>query len=118
MDISHKPSFLKCSSKGADISDHMWSAGLLVNNPCLIRETHLAYYRAGADVVTSASYQASYEGFRVRESRFTGYEWERGTDSVSILHRSAISLTSSPLTHKHCSRDKCNLFCDELVDMG
>ncbi|CAM9260592.1 unnamed protein product [Ascophyllum nodosum] len=51
-------------AQGADLSDHLWSASLLVSNPSLIRETHLAYYQAGADVVTSASYQASVEGFR------------------------------------------------------
>lgn len=51
--------------QGADLSSDLWSARLLDDNPSLIRETHLAYYRAGADVATSASYQASYEGFLV-----------------------------------------------------
>ncbi|CAN0182317.1 unnamed protein product [Laminaria digitata] len=52
-------------AQGADLSSDLWSARLLDDNPSLIRETHLAYYRAGADVATSASYQASYEGFLV-----------------------------------------------------
>ena len=51
--------------QGADLSSDLWSARLLDDNPSLIRETHLAYYRAGADVATSPSYQASYEGFLV-----------------------------------------------------
>ena len=53
------------AKQGADLSSDLWSARLLNDNPSLIRETHLAYLRAGADVATSASYQASYEGFLV-----------------------------------------------------
>ena len=51
--------------QGADLTGELWSAALLADNPSLIRETHLAYYRAGADVATTASYQASFEGFMV-----------------------------------------------------
>ena len=49
--------------RGADLSDPLWSARLLLDNPELIRQVHLDYLRAGADVVTSASYQASFAGF-------------------------------------------------------
>lgn len=56
---------LLIAKQGADLSSDLWSARLLNDNPSLIRETHLAYLRAGADVATSASYQASYEGFLV-----------------------------------------------------
>ncbi|CAM9797343.1 unnamed protein product, partial [Hapterophycus canaliculatus] len=50
-------------AQGADLVGELWSAALLVDNPHLVRDTHLAYYRAGADVGISASYQASFEGF-------------------------------------------------------
>ncbi|CAN0076876.1 unnamed protein product, partial [Ectocarpus sp. 12 AP-2014] len=50
-------------AQGADLTGDLWSAAMLADNPSLIRNTHLAYYRAGADVATSASYQASFEGF-------------------------------------------------------
>lgn len=53
--------------QGADLTGELWSAALLADNPSLIRETHLAYLRAGADVATTASYQASFEGFMVSE---------------------------------------------------
>lgn len=53
------------SQQGMDLSSALWSAALLDTHPSLIRETHLAYCRAGADVVTTASYQASFEGFLV-----------------------------------------------------
>jgi len=49
--------------RGADLNDPLWSARLLRDQPELIRAVHLDYYRAGADVATTASYQASFEGF-------------------------------------------------------
>lgn len=49
--------------RGRDLKDPLWSAKLLMNAPELIREVHLDHYRAGADVVITASYQASIEGF-------------------------------------------------------
>ncbi len=52
--------------RGADLSDPLWSAKLLLDNPALIRQVHLDYLRAGADVVTSASYQASFAEFARR----------------------------------------------------
>jgi homocysteine S-methyltransferase len=52
--------------RGADLRDPLWSAKLLVDAPELIRQVHLDYYLAGADVATTASYQASFEGFARR----------------------------------------------------
>ncbi len=53
-------------ARGADIDDPLWSARLLIDQPDLIRQLHLDYFRAGADVGTSASYQASFAGFARR----------------------------------------------------
>ena len=53
-------------AQGADLSDALWSARLLVEDPAAIVEAHLAYYRAGARVATTASYQATFEGFAAR----------------------------------------------------
>ena len=52
--------------RGADLRDELWSARLLIENPDLIRDVHLAYFEAGADVAITASYQASFEGFARR----------------------------------------------------
>jgi homocysteine S-methyltransferase len=52
--------------RGADLRDPLWSAKLLLENPALIRHVHRDYLEAGADVVTSASYQASFEGLARR----------------------------------------------------
>jgi homocysteine S-methyltransferase len=41
----------------------LWSARLLLDAPDAVRAAHIAYLEAGADCVTTASYQASFEGF-------------------------------------------------------
>jgi homocysteine S-methyltransferase len=51
---------------GADLHDPLWSAKLLLEDPGLIRQVHEAYVAAGADVVTTATYQLSFEGFARR----------------------------------------------------
>jgi homocysteine S-methyltransferase len=53
-------------AQGNDLSDALWSARLLLEAPAEIRAAHLAYYRAGARVATTASYQATFEGFARR----------------------------------------------------
>ena len=53
-------------SRGADLRDELWSARLLIEDPQAIRQLHLDYFKAGADVAISASYQASFEGFARR----------------------------------------------------
>jgi homocysteine S-methyltransferase len=52
--------------RGQDLRDPLWSAGVLLDAPALIRDVHAAYFAAGADVAISASYQASVEGLRAR----------------------------------------------------
>jgi homocysteine S-methyltransferase len=49
-------------ARGADLSGDLWSARVLREHPELVREVHAAYFRAGASVGTSASYQASRAG--------------------------------------------------------
>ena len=50
-------------ARGNDLSDSLWSARLLMDAPGQILDAHLAFFRAGAVIATSASYQASFEGF-------------------------------------------------------
>ncbi|MGC9497792.1 homocysteine S-methyltransferase [Streptomyces sp. WG7] len=50
-------------SAGHDLSDELWSARLLAEEPEAITEAHLAYFEAGADVAITSSYQATFEGF-------------------------------------------------------
>ena len=48
--------------RGHDLSDDLWTARLLRDDPAEIVAVHRAYYEAGADVATTASYQASLPG--------------------------------------------------------
>jgi homocysteine S-methyltransferase len=52
--------------RGADLRDPLWSAKVLIESPALIRNVHYDYFVAGADVATSASYQATFAGFATR----------------------------------------------------
>ncbi|MEB3034888.1 homocysteine S-methyltransferase [[Mycobacterium] nativiensis] len=53
-------------ARGADLSDPLWSARLLVDAPGDITAVHRAFSAAGAMIAITASYQASFEGFAVR----------------------------------------------------
>ena len=50
-------------SQGHNLDSALWSARLLHDNPDAIFQAHLAYFAAGAQVATTASYQASIRGF-------------------------------------------------------
>lgn len=52
--------------RGADLHDPLWSAKVLLEQPDLIRQVHYDYFMAGADVATTASYQATFEAFARR----------------------------------------------------
>ena len=50
-------------ARGHGLSDALWSARLLRDDPAAIQTVHEAYFEAGARVAISASYQASVAGF-------------------------------------------------------
>jgi homocysteine S-methyltransferase len=50
-------------ARGHDLSDDLWSARLLFDAPEEIIAAHRAFFQAGAAIATTASYQASFEGF-------------------------------------------------------
>ena len=69
-----------------DTNDDLWSAKALFEKPELIEAVHRDYYEAGADVSTSASYQATVEGFE--KKGFTRDEAiELITRSVRIVQK-------------------------------
>jgi len=49
--------------RGSDISGPLWSAHVLDQSPSTIAQVHLDYLRAGADCISTASYQASAYGY-------------------------------------------------------
>ena len=67
-------------ARGHDLSDDLWSARLLVDAPEEIVAVHCAFFRAGASIATTASYQASFDGFAERGIR--------RNDATRLLRRS------------------------------
>lgn len=51
------------TSRGHDLTGDLWTAALLRDQPEAIAGVHEAYFQAGAEVATTASYQASVPGF-------------------------------------------------------
>lgn len=70
-------------ARGHDLSDRLWSASLLADEPEAIVAAHLAFFRAGARVAITASYQATFEGFAARGI---------GRDEAAALLRRSVRL--------------------------
>ncbi|CAN1850717.1 Homocysteine S-methyltransferase 2 [Linum perenne] len=70
-------------SHDADLNDPHWSAKCLLNSPHLIHDVHVDYLEAGADIIITASYQATIQGFEAK-----GYSRE---ESESMLKKSVRS---------------------------
>jgi homocysteine S-methyltransferase len=51
---------------GFDLRDPLWSARFLLENPEAIQSVHRDYLNAGADVLTTASYQATLPGLQAK----------------------------------------------------
>lgn len=50
-------------SRGYDVSGKLWSAQYLLDQPRIIQNVHESYVRAGSDIITTSSYQASIPAF-------------------------------------------------------
>lgn len=64
-------------ARGHDLSSALWSARLLVDDPEAIVQAHAAFFAAGARVATTASYQASLDGFAK-----AGVDWADGAELI------------------------------------
>src|SRR3954451_15372735 len=80
--------------RGADLRDPLGSAKLLLEDSVLIRQVHEAYVAAGADVVTTATYQLSFDWFA-----------QRGMDRTQALEATRL-VRSSPETSSSHSRSR------------
>jgi homocysteine S-methyltransferase len=81
--------------RGADLNHVLWSAKLLTENPSLIKQVHLDYLQAGADIITTASYQASFPGFSRQ-----GTSPEKATELMILATRLAIQAREEALEKK------------------
>jgi homocysteine S-methyltransferase len=73
-------------ARGHDLSDDLWSARLLFDAPEEITATHRAFLRAGAAIATTASYQASFDGFAAGGI---------GRDDAEALMRRSVTLAAA-----------------------
>lgn len=78
-------------AQGCDLSDALWSARLLADGPQQITAAHAAYVRAGAQVLITASYQATFEGF-ARRGVGTGGAADLLASSVELARRAGESV--------------------------
>ena len=49
--------------QGCSLNNRLWSAKILETNPEAIIHAHLAYFKSGAQCITTSSYQATVKGF-------------------------------------------------------
>nr|XP_027127194.1 homocysteine S-methyltransferase 2-like [Coffea arabica] len=78
---------------GADLNDPLWSAKCLHSSPHLIRSVHLDYLEAGADVIITASYQATIQGFKAR-----GFSQEEIDNQLLVVEEQGSSdVTAKPI---------------------
>jgi homocysteine S-methyltransferase len=71
--------------RGLDLRDPLWSAKILLEAPEAIEAVHFDYFCAGADIGTSVSYQATFEGFAARGI---------GTKEAELLLRRSVELVA------------------------
>lgn len=73
---------------GHDVSGTLWTARLVADDPDAIVDAHLAYLYAGAEVVITASYQASVDGFvAAGHDRVRAAELVRATTAPALEAR-------------------------------
>jgi homocysteine S-methyltransferase len=74
--------------RGHDVSGALWSASVLQDAPAAVVSAHVAFFRAGARVATTASYQVSREGYR--RAGHTEDDADRALETSVRLAREAV----------------------------
>ncbi|KAJ0988646.1 hypothetical protein J5N97_007002 [Dioscorea zingiberensis] len=84
---------------GADIHDPIWSARCLISDPNLIKQVHMQYLEASADVLITSSYQASIpgflaKGFSIKEngSEYSGLYGDVNLEKLKDFHRRRVQV--------------------------
>ncbi|XP_019442182.1 PREDICTED: homocysteine S-methyltransferase 3-like isoform X1 [Lupinus angustifolius] len=91
---------------GADLKDPLWSAKCLITSPHLVRRVHLDYLDAGANIIITASYQATIQGFEAK-----GLSREEGE---ALLRRSVkLALEARDIYYERCTKDFSDFIRDQ-----
>lgn len=87
---------------GANLNDPLWSAKCLISSPHLVRRVHLDYLDAGANIILTASYQATIQGFEAK-----GLATE---EAESLLRRSVeIACEAREIYYDNCTKGSWDL---------
>ncbi|KAJ7954853.1 Homocysteine S-methyltransferase [Quillaja saponaria] len=90
---------------GADLNDPLWSAKCLISSPHLVRRVHLDYLDAGANIIITASYQATIQGFEAK-----GLSREEGE---TLLRRSVeIAYEAREIYYDMCTKSSSDYIQD------
>lgn len=91
---------------GADLNDPLWSAKCLITSPHLVRRVHKDYLDAGANIILTASYQATIQGFEAKGLSLT--------EAESLLRRSVeIAREARDVYYEECSKG-----CQDFLENG
>jgi homocysteine S-methyltransferase len=90
---------------GFDLAHPLWSARLLAERPEAIAAVHRAYLDAGADCITTASYQATIEGFR-RDGATSAEAEGLLRRSVALALSARDAFCSGPGAGRHAGRPR------------
>lgn len=82
--------------RGHDLSSSLWSASLLADSPQEIAAVHRGYLEAGAEIVTTASYQVSRSGFE-RAGRTPSAADEALKNSVNVARSAGAKLVAASI---------------------
>ncbi|XP_041003468.1 homocysteine S-methyltransferase 3-like [Juglans microcarpa x Juglans regia] len=83
---------------GADLNDPLWSAKCLIDSPHLVRRVHLDYLDAGANIISTASYQATIQGFEAK-----GFSKQ---EAEALLRKSVeIACEAREIYYDRCTKD-------------
>ncbi|KAI3858999.1 hypothetical protein MKX03_027651, partial [Papaver bracteatum] len=85
---------------GVDLNDPLWSAKCLIDSPHLVRRVHLDYLEAGADIIITASHQATIQGFEAK-----GFSKEQGE---ALLQKSVqIACEARGVYYENNGNERC-----------
>ncbi|XP_062108278.1 homocysteine S-methyltransferase 3 [Humulus lupulus] len=88
---------------GADLNDPLWSAKCLITSPHLVKRVHLDYLDAGANIITSGSYQGTIQGFEAK-----GFTKEEGE---GLLKKSVeLACEARAIYYDRCTKDSWDYF--------
>lgn len=90
-----------------DHSTPLWSSHLLISSPSTLVDVHRAFLSAGADIILTATYQSSFEGFARTDPQYT-------TDDAARYMRSAIPLARQAFS----SEDVCSWYPRVALSLG